>query len=1818
MERKLRSVLFLIFLLTLTTAGQTNKNLIISEVMFRPHGSNNEFIELFNISAADTINLKKIKIKYYKSSFDEIDTTKGSFLLFPKTFAVIFEGDYSIANGRYSNIVPPKALQLKIKDNAFGTSGMSNSLNRPVYLLNSRNDTLDYYIYSANNKEGISDERFFLDSLHLNNLWKNSIKDDGTPGKWNSTSPLNYDLTIENIGFSSSNLREGLILQGFVKVLNSGLNAANQFDIELFDDSKMDSITQADELVFQKNNLYLNSFDSLNIKFNTKFNAGRHLLIARVNYSADEDTTNNIFYKYFNVLPKPLGFNNIVINEIMYNPKSNQPEWIELFNNTQTTISLKGWKIKDNSTTAFISSNNVGINPGSYLVIADDSISPGNQPTFNYLILNLPSLNNGGDQIILIDSTGKTIDSVFYSANWGGNKGYSLERISSTAGSNIPGNWGSSISRFHSTPSRLNSITPTNYDLAISTFKQNSAYHIFNKPFNATIVIFNNGLLKSDSAYLSIYLDVNRDSIPQPNELIAEKFIQPINSKDSIKQPLTLNGLPLGSNYLIFNINYPKDEFPDNNVFYSTVKTVEIKEVKGDVVINEIMYAPLNDEPEWVELFNKSNKIINLKNYSLSDDRSSKIIIKNNFKLAPEDFVVIARDSNFFNFHNANPVIIANFPTLNNSYDAVVIRDSLNRTIDSVFYFKNWGGSKGRSLERISVSSPSTDSSNWAECKYAGGSTPCLINSVTKKDYDLQLSKFFTARKFINADSSLIVFSVVKNAGIKNADNAKLLIYNDANKNHQFENSELLINQTLPFLNAADSIFISNNIGRLPLGNNTIYSLIDFPNDQDTTNNKAYLNINSIKFELYKGNVVFNELMYAPPSGQPEWLELFNITNKNLLLKNFYLNDKQSKSVITSFIPAKSYLVIAKDSSILNYYKINSTLLVTDFPSLNNNGDVITLKDSLGRIIDSLKYFPTWGGKGGKSLERLSPIGATNDSLNWATSKSPANGTPGKINSVSQKDYDVEIIKFFSVPQQPFLNQSVDFYCKLKNIGKNFISFSLELFDSTNNSALAKVYDSNIFRLNPDDSINIKLNFKIKNLKREHFLEIIANSPTDQDITNNKDSLLLSPSYLNNSLIINEIMYNPYDEPEWIELFNKSQDTINIKNWEISDLLQKPDSTLITNENNFVLPNSYIVITKDSSFLNYHSLNKRSLIITKFANLNNLKDGIKLLDETRELIDSVFYDDNYFHSHGHSIERIFADSSSTNFNNWGISKNKHLSTPGFINSISPRTFDLSVDSIFSFPPFPRSEDSIKIGTIIRNNGTKSLTNIKLYFNVQNSSLFEPFDSLTIHNLNIGDTFALSSAKKLFIKDSIYLKVLAKLKQDDDTTNNYLTRTIYSNNARNNIFISEIMTLPEKGNPQWIEIANVSNNKISINGWYIQTNSQLLSLNKTMQPILINPASFFVISKDSIKNIFSNSQFMLIPKLKLSLRTGSIKIVDFRGETIDSLYYSNNWPIIKNHSLEKIDLSSGTNDSTNWLFSLDANNSTPGKINSVSCLQPSLKSSVVINEIMYEPGKGKAEYIELFNTSNNPINIGGWQLQVSTSHRYFISLNNKILNPNKFYLLSSDSSIFKTFKYLMQDTLLTIANVSSLNLTDSGTQIICKDALGNLIDSVFFNPDWHNKNILNRYGKSLERINPNINSNDPMNWSTSVNSMGGTPNKINSVFINRSTMHAKLTIAPNPFSPDNDGYEDFTIISFQLNVPESQVIIRIFDDHGRLVRTLANNKTFSSKGSVIFDGTDDNGNLLRMGIYLVLIQAVNAKNNKAETLKGVLVLAHKLN
>jgi hypothetical protein len=266
--------------------------------------------------------------------------------------------------------------------------------------------------------------------------------------------------------------------------------------------------------------------------------------------------------------------------------------------------------------------------------------------------------------------------------------------------------------------------------------------------------------------------------------------------------------------------------------------------------------------------------------------------------------------------------------------------------------------------------------------------------------------------------------------------------------------------------------------------------------------------------------------------------------------------------------------------------------------------------------------------------------------------------------------------------------------------------------------------------------------------------------------------------------------------------------------------------------------------------------------------------------------------------------------------------------------------------------------------------------------------------------------------------------------------------------------------------------------------------------------------------------------------------------------------------------------------------------------------------------MFDPGEDNSEFIEFLNINGDSVNVGGWKIEDESGNDFRLSQFPLMVPNNSYFILVADSSV--EFKYGLDETVLqTIVGVSSLGLVNTGELILLKDVKGNVIDSVWYSDKWQNDNFISTKNISLERINPSLGANDPSNWSSSVKPIGATPGKQNSIYTVNLNKESNISVSPNPFSPDNDGFEDFTIINYNLTQATSQVQLKIFDSKGRLVRILENNQASGSSGSVIFDGIGDDGQALRIGIYIIFLEAINEGVGVVETMKTVVVVARKL-
>jgi hypothetical protein len=189
--------------------------------------------------------------------------------------------------------------------------------------------------------------------------------------------------------------------------------------------------------------------------------------------------------------------------------------------------------------------------------------------------------------------------------------------------------------------------------------------------------------------------------------------------------------------------------------------------------------------------------------------------------------------------------------------------------------------------------------------------------------------------------------------------------------------------------------------------------------------------------------------------------------------------------------------------------------------------------------------------------------------------------------------------------------------------------------------------------------------------------------------------------------------------------------------------------------------------------------------------------------------------------------------------------------------------------------------------------------------------------------------------------------------------------------------------------------------------------------------------------------------------------------------------------------------------------------------------------------------------------------------------------------------------------------------STLGLRNGGGRVRLARRDGLVLDDVRYAPNWHALALDDPTGTSLERISASGPSNAPANWTSSAAGDGGTPGGPNSVRLPPrpdAPQPGVVTVAPSPFSVERDGA---TRIRYRLPAVPATVRVRIYDALGRRVRTLVSGRLGARSGEVLWDGRGDDGRTLRVGVYVVLFEAVSPERGTVVRHKQPVVLARPL-
>ncbi len=273
--------------------------------------------------------------------------------------------------------------------------------------------------------------------------------------------------------------------------------------------------------------------------------------------------------------------------------------------------------------------------------------------------------------------------------------------------------------------------------------------------------------------------------------------------------------------------------------------------------------------------------------------------------------------------------------------------------------------------------------------------------------------------------------------------------------------------------------------------------------------------------------------------------------------------------------------------------------------------------------------------------------------------------------------------------------------------------------------------------------------------------------------------------------------------------------------------------------------------------------------------------------------------------------------------------------------------------------------------------------------------------------------------------------------------------------------------------------------------------------------------------------------------------------------------------------------------------------------------------VVINEIMSNPLTGGSDWIEIFNNSNKVIDLINWgfsNFDDDTISNNKLIANHFILNPNEYAVIGQDSNfVLNNYPFSQIGTFINSDLPTYSN--DSGTVYLVYN--NQVYDKVSYKPDWHFLLLDSEDGVSLERINPNSESNTPNNWHSAAESYGfASPGIKNSQYV-PIVNNGSLSLTNEVISPDNDGFEDVLIVNYKMSESGLLGNAKIYDDRGRPIKTIFQNELLGTESSFYWDGLKDDGTKTSIGTYIIIFEAFSTNGNLIYTQKKAFTLAGKL-
>lgn len=441
-----------------------------------------------------------------------------------------------------------------------------------------------------------------------------------------------------------------------------------------------------------------------------------------------------IFFVSFSVSAQSV--NELIISEIMADPTPTkglpEKEYIELYNRSDKVIDLNRFRLTYNTTTVTFPS--FLLQPKSYVIVTSRTNEADFRPYGNVVALTSFSLLNTGTTLTIRNPQNKTIFSVTYSDKWyekGKDQGYALEMIDTNFPCVEEGNWTSSSATLQGTPAKENAVKASKPDLTppnLSRFEITGGTNVK--------LIFSEKLDSLSAVSANAYsfdkgLRINSIAIESPQNTNVNLTLSSALQENTLYTLTAKNIADCSGNVLL-----------SAQALLGSLKPAD----SGNVVLNEVLFNPRSGGEDFVEIYNRTDKLISLKNWSLANvDAAGKIanirtISTTDFVLQPKQFLVLCRTASavqnqYFKAVKANFLEISSMPSFPDDEGTVILLNETQKVFDRFDYTEKMhhplvDEKEGVSLEKIDYNKSSAAPTNWQSAASTEGfATPGYANS---------------------------------------------------------------------------------------------------------------------------------------------------------------------------------------------------------------------------------------------------------------------------------------------------------------------------------------------------------------------------------------------------------------------------------------------------------------------------------------------------------------------------------------------------------------------------------------------------------------------------------------------------------------------------------------------------------------------------------------------------------------------------------------------------------------------------------------------------------------------------------------------------------------------------------------------------------------------------------------------------------------------------------------------------------------------------------------------------------------------------------